>query len=345
MVLQTRHVGPYSEVVTELTMEPVSTTRGAITVIVPTIGRPESLKRLLESLSAQSCRIDEVIVADGSNDDQTRATIEHPRWRAAGLVVRRVAVSPPNVVRQREAAIRASDGEMLLFLDDDVVLEQACVEHMLALLQANPNVVAVTADFSNEVWPQPTRLWQLYLRYILRLPVDTWQGRVVGPLLRFGYNPVPTSPKPMQWLGTGNSMVRRSAYLRAGGFSDFFLHRCTINEDVDLGIKLSRVGGILFSPDARLAHHHAPGGRVPVALAAEDDVYNRFLVMHRTLRFSTLRSSLLIVVYVSIETLSNILGATKRVRLGPTLQLLRGRIRGLMQIGRLCLGLSAQKCT
>jgi hypothetical protein len=94
-----------------------------------------------------------------------------------------------------------------------------------------------------------------------------------------------------------------------------------------------------------LAHHHAPGGRVPVALAAEDDVYNRFLVMHRTLRFSTLRSSLLIVVYVSIETLSNILGATKRVRLGPTLQLLRGRIRGLMQIGRLCLGLSAQKCT
>jgi GT2 family glycosyltransferase len=234
---------------------------------------------------------------------------------------------------------------MLLLLDDDVVLERDCVEHMLALLQANQNVVGVTADFTNHVWPQPTRLWQLYLRYVLGLPVDTWQGRVVGPLLRFGYNPLPTSPKPMQWLGTGNSMVRRSAYLRAGGFSDFFLHRCTINEDVDLGIKLSRVGGILFTPHARMAHHHAPGGRVPVALAAEDDVYNRFQIMHRTLKFSKTRSLLLIVLYVSIESLSNILGATKRVRLGLTLNLLRGRIWGVVQIGRICCGLTVRKCT
>ena len=325
-------------------MESACTKGGAVTAIVPTIGRPESLRRLLESLCAQTSRIDDVIVADGSSGDQTRSMIEDPRWRAAGLVLRRVAVTPPNAVRQREAAIRVSHGEMLLLLDDDVVLEQDCVEHMLALLQANPQIVAVTADFTNHVWPQPTRLWQLYLRYVLRLPEGTWQGRVVGPLLRFGYNPVPVSPKPMEWLGSGNSMVRRSAYLRAGGFSDFFLHRCTINEDVDLGIKLSRVGGILFSPDARMAHHHAPGGRVSIAVAVEDDVYNRFLVLHRTLHFSTLRSLLLVVVYVSVESLSNILGATKRVRLGLTLQLLRGRLRGLVQIGRLCFGLSPRTC-
>jgi GT2 family glycosyltransferase len=323
-------------------MESVSKKRGAISAIVPTIGRPESLKRMLESLSTQTCKVDEVIVADGSCDDQTRLVIKDVRWPASGLILRRVAVNPPNAVRQREAAIRVSEGEMLLLLDDDVVLERDCVEHMLAVLQANPSVVAVTADFTNQAWPQPTRLWELYLRYVLRLPVDAWQGRVVGPLLRFGYNPVPASPKPMQWLGAGNSMVRRSAYLRAGGFSDFFLHRCTINEDVDFGIKLSRVGGILFSPDARMAHHQASAGRVPVALAVEDDVYNRFLVMHRTLNFSKPRSLLLILFYVSIESLSNILGATKRARLGLTLQLLHGRLRGLVQICRSCFGLTVR---
>jgi GT2 family glycosyltransferase len=324
-------------------MTSVSIRPATISAIVPTIGRPESLNRMLESLCWQSCRITEVIVADGSSDDQTRSVVENPRWRTAGLVLRRVAVNPPNAVRQREAAIRLSEGDLLLLLDDDVVLEQECVQHMLALLRANPHVVAVTADFNNEIWSQPTQLWRLYLRYVLKLPVDAWQGRVVGPVLRFGYSPVPASPKPMEWLGSCNSLVRRSAYLQAGGFSDFFLHRCTMNEDVDLGIKLSRVGRILFSPDARLAHHHAPGGRMPVALVAEDDVYNRFLIMHRTLNFSTPRSLLLILVYVSIESLSNILGAAKRLRLALTLQLLRGRIRGLVQIGRICLGLRARE--
>jgi GT2 family glycosyltransferase len=339
-----RHFGRRSEGTPELTMESVSTQRGAISAIVPTIGRPESLRRMLESLCVQSHRIDEVIIADGSSNNQTRLLIEDPRWGAAGLALRRVAVSPPNAVRQRENAIRVSVGDILLFLDDDVVLEQDCVEHMHALLQANPNVVAVTADFTNQRWPQPTRLWQLYLRYALRLPGDAWQGRVVGPLLRFGYNPVPASPKPMQWLGSGNSMVKRSAYSRAGGFSDFFLHRCTINEDVDLGIKLARVGRILFNPAARMAHHQAPEGRVPLALAVEDDLHNRFLVMHRTLKFSKLRSLLLVLLYVSIESVSNILGATQRLTLGSTLQLLRGRVRGLIQIGRICFRLPPRQC-
>ena len=325
-----------------LIMEPPTSDRSTVSAIVPTIGRPDSLKGLLQSLSLQSRKVDEVVISDGSSDNATRLLVEDPRWNVAHLYVRHLAVLPPNAVRQREAAIHASEGDMLLLLDDDVVLERDCVEHMLALLQANPSVVAVTADFTNQVWPQPTLLWQLYLRYALRLQVDAWQGRVVGPLLRFGYNPVPASPKPMQWLGSGNSMVRRSAYLRAGGFSDFFLHRCTINEDVDFGIKLSRVGGILFSPDARMAHHQAPAGRVPVAFAVEDDVYNRFVVMHRTLNFSKTRSLVLILFYVFIESLSNILGATKRARLGLTLQLLHGRLRGLVQICRSCIGLTVR---
>ena len=40
----------------------------------------------------------------------------------------------------------------------------------------------------------------------------------------------------MEWLGSGNSLIRRDAHDRAGGFSNFFLHRTTVNEDVDLGI-------------------------------------------------------------------------------------------------------------
>jgi GT2 family glycosyltransferase len=316
--------------------------RPTISAIVPTIGRPDSLRRLLESLSLQSRKVDEVIVSDGSSDSATRLLVEDPRWNVAGLFVRHLAVRPPNAVGQREAAIKMAKGEFLLLLDDDVVLERDCVEQMLKTLEDYPRTVGAFADFVNQSWPQPTALWRLYLRLVHGLREGDWNGRVVGPLLRFGYDPIPAAPQPIEWLGTCNTMIRREAYDFVGGFSDFFLHRCTINEDVDLGIKVSRVGRILFCPDARMAHHQAAGGRLPLVLTVEDDVYNRFLVMHRTLRFSKFRSLLLIVVYVCIESLSNLLGAVKRARFGLTLQLLHGRLRGLVQICRSCFGLTVR---
>jgi GT2 family glycosyltransferase len=303
-----------------------------ISAIVPTIGRVDSLRALLESLSLQTHRVDEVIVGDGSGTDETRLLLNEPQWRRRGLIVKREVVEPPNAVRQREAAIKVAAGEFLLFLDDDVVLEPECVAHMLGLIRKSPDVVGVVADFKNQVWPQPTQLWQWYLHYVLGLRNKEWQGRIIGPLLRFGYNPVPADPTAMEWLGTGNSLVRRSAFCQAGGFSSFFLHRCTINEDIDLSLKLSRIGRILFCPAARLAHHHAPSGRVSTIVAAEDDLFNRFFILRRTLGLSALRAFWLVAIYFTIETTSHFLGCVRRLNFRGFFSRLSGHLRALGRI-------------
>lgn len=305
---------------------------GFISAIVPTIGRADSLRALLESLRTQTCKVDEVIVADASGSDDTKLLVNERQWRQSGLTVKREVVDPPNAVRQREAAIKIATGEFLLFLDDDVVLEPECVAQMMDLLKTNADVVGVTADFNNQTWPQPTKMWQWYLHYALRLRKEEWQGRVVGPLLRFGYNPVPADPAPMEWLGTGNSLVRHSAYQQAGGFSDFFLHRCTINEDMDLSLKLSRIGRILFCPAARMTHHHAPEGRVTAMLAAEDDLFNRFFILRHTLGRSTLRAFWLVTIYFAIETTSHFLGCLRRLNFRNFFPRLRGHLRALGRI-------------
>lgn len=297
-----------------------------ISAIIPTIGRVNSLNALLESLAAQTCRVDEVIVA--SADQQTCNLIR----RTTNLVVRCIVVAPPNAVRQRMAAIEIARGDQLLLLDDDVVLEPDCVQHMSRVLETNDDVVAVTADFSNQAWPNPTRIWELYLRHILKLKRDEWQGRVVGPLLRFGFNPVPNGAQTMEWLGSGSSLVRRSAFRSVGGFSDFFLHRCTINEDVDLGLKLGRAGRIMFCPEARMAHHHAPGGRVTRFLAAEDDLFNRYLILRRTLGQHFLRAFGLVVLYFGVETVSQFLGCVRRMNFRGFVTPFGGRLRAFGRI-------------
>lgn len=304
----------------------------AVSVIVPTIGRPGSLERMLESLAAQTVAVREVLVADGSSDESSRQVANDARWSGRGLRVRWLAVRPPNAVRQRLEAIAVSEGTLLLFLDDDVVLEPDCVEQMLRVLCDDAGVAAVFADFNNQSWPMPSRAWRFYLRYVLRMEEGAWQGKVVGPLLRFGYAPVPRDIMPMQWLGTCNTMVRRSAYDAAGGFSNFFLHRCTMNEDLDLGLKVSRVGRIVFCPAARMGHFHAPGGRVSPAVAAEDDLYNRYLVIRRTQRRSAAAAFASVCLFFAVETASNVAGAAWRMRANGLGARLVGRLRALSRI-------------
>lgn len=303
-----------------------------ISVIVPTIGRAASLTELLSSLAGQSLKPDEVIVADGSTTDDVRRVIAQPTWASRGLNVRHLPVRPPNAVRQRVAAIAESHGEYLLFLDDDVVLEPDCVAQLMAAIAHDAGVVGAFADFNNQTWAMPTRAWHFYLRHVLGMQEGSWQGRVVGPLLRFGYNPPPAHVRPIEWLGTCNTLVRRSAYDRVGGFSDFFLHRSTINEDVDLGLKIASVGTIVFCPAARMGHFQAAGGRVSPAVAAEDDLYNRYLVMHRTQRRTALASFGLTVLYMSVETASNLVGCFRRFRADGFGARLAGRLRALGRI-------------
>src|SRR5215217_5061257 len=84
-----------------------------ISAIVPTIGRPDSLRALLTSLVSQTHEIDEVIVADASPDNSTQNVTSDPVFESV-LIVNRVTVDAANAVRQRAAAIEIARGEYFL---------------------------------------------------------------------------------------------------------------------------------------------------------------------------------------------------------------------------------------
>ena len=303
----------------------------SISAIVPTIGRRESLITLLDALAAQTRRPDEVVIADGSGGTAIRDVVDDPRWAARGLDVHYLHISPPNAVRQREAAIAQSRGTLLLMLDDDVVPEPACVAALVDCLQTHA-AVAVGANFSNQQWPRPTTLWRWYLRLLHGITDDAWQGRVIGPLLRFGYAPTPSGAARMEWVGSGHSLVRRDSFERVGGFSDFFLHRSTVNEDVDLGLKLARVGPIFLCPQARMAHLEAPGGRLPVRIVAEDDLFNRYVILRRTVGHRRAAAIALALTYFIVETLSGLSASARRLRSNGFGSRFAGRVRALARI-------------
>ena len=93
----------------------------AITVVVPTMRRPEPLARALESLRAQRLepwmRVD-LVVVDNSTEGGARAQVEAV---AAGFPVplRYVSEPEPGVARARNRGVAEAGGAWIAFLDDD----------------------------------------------------------------------------------------------------------------------------------------------------------------------------------------------------------------------------------
>ncbi len=81
-----------------------------------------------------------------------------------------------------------------------------------------------------------------------------------------------------------------------------------------------------------MAHHHAPEGRVSATVAAEDDLFNRFFVLRRTLGLGVWRAFGLVALFFVIESASGFLGCVQRFNFGGFFERLSGRVRALIRI-------------
>ena len=103
-----------------------------ISVIIPTFERAESLRLCLTALQQQTFKDFEVIVVDDGSDDFSVAAefgvryIWHPHdGFGAG--------------KSRNDGYRLSQGELLHFIDSDVMLAPTALENAWAMYQENPN--------------------------------------------------------------------------------------------------------------------------------------------------------------------------------------------------------------
>ena len=191
-----------------------------ISVVIATRNRANLLDGALESLRAQLGAPDvEAVVVDNGSSDDTRAVAER---HGATYVFE----AQPNRAAARNAGIAAATGEIVLFIDDDVVLP--------------PYFVAAHARaHAAEIFPIV----------------------VTGPIVNVssaGLRPVPTFVNASNaYFCTCNASVPRSALESVGGFDESFDKYGW--EDTELGARL-RAYGVrrAFAWDAYLWHIKPP---------------------------------------------------------------------------------------
>lgn len=97
-------------------------------VIICTRNRFDDLIRCLESIEVQTHLPDEVLIVDGSDDDQLGTLLKDQPFDALPI---RYIHTEPGLTRQRNIGIEIASGEIMFFLDDDVALDTEYMEKVV----------------------------------------------------------------------------------------------------------------------------------------------------------------------------------------------------------------------
>ncbi|MBM7502748.1 glycosyltransferase family 2 protein [Agromyces aurantiacus] len=211
-----------------------------LSVCIVTYERPEFLRRCLRSLADGLDAGSEIVVVDASTADRRGIADE------AGRPV--VYVHAPQLAgwmtRSRNEALRHVHGEIVSFLDDDVVLRPGWESALLAAFD-DPIVAAVSGRTCNGAAGE-----EQYAKPI---------GRLLGDgSLTDGFASLPAGPVEVDHGIGANMSFRRSVLAELGGFRDDY-PGTALREDTDIFLRIRAIGGrAIFAPDAAVDHLPAP---------------------------------------------------------------------------------------
>ena len=212
----------------------------APTVIVPTLSA-ERTARLLDSLAETGRRFHTLIVDNGTDDPALRAA-------AGRLEGAEVIALDSNLGYSRAVNLAAerAEGEALILLNDDCVVEPGFVDRVVEPLAPEVGVVMSAAVLRDSQRPELIDTAGMELDATL-LVFDYLNGESLSVLDRDVPDPIGPSAAAAAFC--------RDAFLGAGGFDENLF---AYWEDVDLVLRLRRAGGrCRLAPTARGIHEHS----------------------------------------------------------------------------------------
>lgn len=205
-----------------------------ISIVIPTQNKCRSLARTLASLEridAAGGRFD-VIVVDDASTDETEGWLARYRPQFPIRRVRNACKAGPARARNRGSAL--AEGDIVLFLDDDMECEPGLVDAHMAHHGSGEDVAVVGRVLYHSDLRRSalTRYFDAQHR---------GHASALCPPARFASN---------------NLSLSRALFDRVGLFDDSF--SCVGLEDVELGLRLARVPGcrLRYEKQALAYHYH-----------------------------------------------------------------------------------------
>lgn len=198
-----------------------------LTIIVPAYNCIPALRQCLSALLAQVGHEMEIIVVDDASTDATPTVAAEAGVR----IIHAPRNGGPGMARNLGAAI--ATGDILLFVDSDVVIGPGVLQRVVETFQQRPKMVALFGSYDDK--PEAKSL------------VSTYRN-----LLHHYTHQTGNPDAATFWAGLG--AVKRQIFLEVGGFDGERYYRPSI-EDIELGYRLKRAGhSILLDRQLQAKH-------------------------------------------------------------------------------------------
>lgn len=210
-----------------------------ISVVIPTYRREQVLCQTVEHICQLLSPGDEVVIIDQTPHHEP-ATDQALRRLTAEGKVRWYRRHKPNISEAMNAGALLARGELLVFLDDDVV---PCV----SLLEVYRNALSGPESY-------PAVCGQV---------LQPWNNGPVHKVKDFGenFNAAYSRPCEILSLMAGNFAIQREIFFAIGGFDENFFGACyRFESEFSHRIHRRTSRKVRFIPEARIHHLHTSGG-------------------------------------------------------------------------------------
>ena len=228
----------------------------ALAFVVATKDRPGDLRKMLQSVAAQTVVPAQVVVVDAS-----AAPVDSVIREFHGLRIDYRRHLPPSASAQRNAGLDAISDQVDLigFADDDIVFEPDAIARMLRFWgDASPGVGGASFNLVNGTAQALGRLKRS--RLLNALGLYSAQPGGVAPSGWQGMIETVPSNAVTRWLPS-TAVVWRRAVCNGLRFDPFFRGYSYL-EDLDFSYSASRRCRLVVVADARYRHYPSPDGRV-----------------------------------------------------------------------------------
>jgi glycosyltransferase involved in cell wall biosynthesis len=242
--------------------------------------RAKPLLNLLSSVTHQSVYPSEILIIDGSTNNETQEILEKNQFK--NVVYYKVDAANRGLTKQRNFGIDKvnPEAEIVCFLDDDIVLESDYFENLLSTYTAFPDALGVGGNIINEAkWEfvghnYNSKITEFYydgwkrkdgIRFVIRKRFGLDSDKPPGFMPDFshgrsvGFIPPTGKIYQVEQLMGGVSSFKKSVF-STFKFSTYF-EGYSLYEDADFTLTLSKTGNLYFNTKAKLSHLHDTSGR------------------------------------------------------------------------------------
>jgi len=208
-----------------------------LSVVIVTYNRCNDLKECIDSIFGMKELPHEVIIVNSFSNDGTDKLVR-------GYPVKYIRIPERSMVRARNVGLRRATGDIVAYIDDDVVVSRNWSIHILESYKSE-NIGGVGG-----------RVIPYNINRESRLFANKYEiGKVLDNGIVFGNFDILTStPMDVDTLIGCNMSFRRKLLMRIGGFDEKFKGNC-FREDTDICIRLKRLGyRLIYNPKALVWH-------------------------------------------------------------------------------------------